>query len=148
MRTDGSLRTRPVAVVLLGAALLVGSCATVRKATYPPDFVYLSPSEVRGSMNQMSSSIARLDDILGAGRRMTPGEHAEIVRILAELESVAKRLGAGGRDTNHLLIDQHIDQFQVELQQAQSAVEQTPPNYYLAGRLSGSCLACHIHQRQ
>lgn len=135
-------------VGLLVAVLLVSACATVRKVTYPPDFVYLPSSEVRSSMAHMSAGIARLDEVLGTGREMSPADRAAVIRILDDLESVAKRISAGGRETNHLLIDQHIDEFRVDLQRARSAVEQTPPNYYFAGRLSGSCLACHIHQRE
>ena len=122
---------------------LAAGCAEVRLATYPPDFVYVDRSEVKGAMAQLSSDIWRIEDILASSETVLPYEREEIISILSDMDGVARKLGAGSVSTNHPFIDQNIDSFQRDVALALEDIKEEPPNYYRAGRLSGRCLACH-----
>lgn len=138
---------------LLGVALLAGiiiaglvGCNYVRKVTYPPNFVYLDRKEIISAMAEFSVDLWRIDDILSHSETILPYQRDEIIALLKHIEKIANTLGAGSTQTNHLLIDQHIDQFKDSVHNARKAVEADPPNYYLAGRLSGACNGCHIYR--
>lgn len=126
---------------------LVAGCQVIRKVTYPPDFVYLAPSDIKGSMKQLSADIWRIDDILSTSETVLPYEREKIVDILKNMKTTTTKLGAGSVQTNHPFIDQNIDSFNQDVQLALKDVEQEPPSYYRAGRLSGRCLACHRLRR-
>lgn len=123
--------------------LVVAGCSAVRKVTYPPDFVYLDQSEISSSMKKMSVDIWRIDDILSSSETVLPYEREEIISILADMQGVADKLGAGTVNTNHPFIDENIDSFKRDVGLAMQDVKSEPPAYYRAGRLSGRCLACH-----
>ncbi len=126
----------------LGIVLVTG-CAYVRKVTYPPDFVYLEDRKVVSAMADLNVDMWRIDDIIANSESIWPYQREEIIQLLRHMEDVADRLGAGTAVTNHLLIDQNIDLFKDDVRAARKYVQSDPPNYYLAGRLSGSCTACH-----
>ncbi len=137
--------TRGVKSVLVAVVLtaVVTGCALVRKATYPPDFVYLEKTQVVGAMAELNVDLWRIDDIIAGSETILPYKREEIIGILRHMETVANRLGAGPRTTNHLFIDDNIDAFKEQVLEALRFVEKEPPNYYFAGRLSGGCMACH-----
>jgi hypothetical protein len=60
------------------------------------------------------------------------------------MDRISAGLGAGPSPTNHLLIDRHIDRFRTDLAAARDAAAADPPRYHLAGRIIGSCTACHV----
>lgn len=127
---------------LLAAILLTG-CAEVRMATYPPDFVYLDRKQVRGQMALMSLYLREIDEILADNLAINSEQQAQIVKLLNRIDASAGLLGAGNVTTSHLLIDDHIDDFQADVRLALRDASSDPPSYYAVGRLSGSCTACH-----
>ena len=135
-----------LAITLLGAAL-VGGCAHIRKATYPDDFIYLERKEIRNEMVLLSLYLREIDDILRDDATVSSEQQARIVSVLAKIDASADKLGAGNVRTNHLLIDDNIDQFKAELNLAMGDARSDPPNYFALGRLSGSCLGCHKYRR-
>lgn len=133
-------------LLLVGITLgivAVTSCTVVRKVTYPPDFVYLEDRQVVSAMADLNVDMWRIDDILANSETILPYQRDEIIQLLRHMEEVADRLGAGTTVTNHLLIDENIDLFKDDVRDARKYVQGEPPNYYLAGQLSGSCMACH-----
>ena len=127
-------------------AMLVSSCATVRKVTYPPDFVYLEKQEVSSSMQRMAVSINKLDRLLSDTLDQSVSKKDSVLSELNNIESITRDLESGSSQSNHPLIDRHMDNFRDQLMMAKSAVGQEPPNYYPAGRLIGQCHGCHIQQ--
>ena len=127
-------------------AMLVSSCATVRKVTYPPDFVYLEKQEVSSSMQRMAVSINKLDRLLSDTLDQSVSKKDSVLSELNNIESITRNLESGSSQSNHPLIDRHMDNFRDQLMMAKSAVGQDPPNYYPAGRLIGQCHGCHIQQ--
>jgi hypothetical protein len=65
---------------------------------------------------------------------------SEVVSELAAIRRAAQELKG---PTQHAQLDRDLSRFLDDVAQAQAAVERTPPNYYLAGRLAGNCAACH-----
>ncbi len=114
--------------------------------TYPPDMVYLGDAEVESAMLRLSKHIWSINDIFDSNEFMAGANRELIIGLLNQMEKEALTLGAGARQTNHLLIDEHIDEFRADVRRALRAVEEEPPSYYLVGRLSGSCLACHVRR--
>lgn len=129
--------------LLLGLSIIAG-CAAVRKVTYPPDFLYLERGQVTGSMGRFSADLWRIDAILADSETVLPYQREEIIDLLKDIEKAADELGAGPQVTSHLLIDENIDKFRSDVHRAREAVEHETPNYFLVGRLSGACTACHF----
>lgn len=125
--------------------LLAGCAETeVKMHTYPADMVYIEDSEVENAMLRLSRYIWSMNDIFDSQEHIAGYNREMILELLENMEKEALTLGAGSRQTNHLLIDENIEEFRADVRGARKAVEAEPPNYYLAGRLSGSCLACHV----
>lgn len=127
-------------------ALILTGCAEteVRMHTYPTDMVYIEEGEVESAMLRLSRYIWSINDIFDSQEHIAGYNRERIMELLDDIEKEAVTLGAGARQTNHLLIDENIEDFMADVRNARQAVEADPPNYYLAGRLSGSCLACHV----
>lgn len=133
-------------IAVLFASAVLGGCAEIRKATYPPDFVYLENQEVRTSMQKMAISIGKLDRILSDPEHQSANKKEEVNAELSNIEIISRSLNTGGKESNHPLIDQHMENFRDKLSMARSAAQADPPDYYPAGRLVGQCQGCHIQQ--
>jgi len=145
----GLMLSRPLlnARILLYCTLLpvLAGCAgtEVKMHTYPADMVYIEDSEIESAMLRLSQYVWSVNDIFDSQEHIAGYNRERIIELLKNMEKEADELGAGARQTNHLFIDQNIEAFRADVERARRAVETDPPNYYLAGRLSGSCLACH-----
>jgi len=132
-------------VLFMVSVLVLSGCAAIRKVTYPPNFTYLEKKTVTSSMHQLAVSIEKLDSVLREiGSNISASEQERVISQLNTMESIADNLGAGTQTTNHLLLDEHIDQFKSDVITARRSAEAEPPNFYLVGRLSGSCTGCHV----
>ena len=138
---------RRFVLLLVTAVITVGGCAQIRKATYPKDFVYLEPRQVRSQMALMSLYMGQIDEILADSSAISSDQQARLVRILSSIDEVTNRLGAGDVQTSHLVIDEHIDDFKADVNVAMRDARADPPNYYSLGKLAGSCVACHRYRR-
>lgn len=135
----------PLQLVLLAllCAGLIAGCAQIRKATYPSDFVYLDRKQVTSEMALLSLYMRQLDQILLDDSTVSSEQQQQILGILSKIEKSSSKLGAGNVRTNHLVIDDHIDQFRTDIYTAIHNASANPPNYFALGRLSGSCVGCH-----
>ncbi len=129
----------------IALAFLFG-CVQVGMRTYPPNMVYLDDSKIKGTMQKLNTSMWTINDIFDSNEHISGYQRERIISLLQQIEQEAIELGAGTQKTNHLFIDENIDQFKYNVEAARKAVAAEPPNYYLAGRLSGSCIACHIRR--
>lgn len=140
---------------LLCLSLLLVSCVKVRLLTYPSEFTYLESDSVKGIMHEMALSLSRIDQLVqqSSDKPDTLRYQPDILAELQTVETLASSLSSSTSDktaegdarpvTNHLLIDEHIDDFIAQIMHARLLAEDTPPNYYGAGQLTGSCNACH-----
>lgn len=135
------LRSLPPLVVAVALAGVVGAaCQAFRP--YPPDFHYVTDSQVRTAMDRIARDVVELERLLGR-HGVLPDERDEIVALLADIHAQAESIGGAGVKTNHPLIDEQLPRFLSQVSAARRAAEAEPPNYYLAGTVSGACIACH-----
>jgi len=139
---SGKTPLQLILLALLCAGLFLG-CAQIRKATYPSDFVYLEQKQIKTEMALLSLYMRQLDQILMDDSTVSSEQQQQILGILSKIEASTGTLGAGNVRTNHLVIDDHIDQFRDEVYTAIHNASADPPNYFALGRLSGSCVGCH-----
>jgi len=147
----GSPVRRSGAVWLLAIAVLVSiGCAKsleqTRRRTYAPTFNYVTDAELQSSMWQLAAGVSSLERILAPERVVTAEDRLDVIRILERMNEAAAALGPEGWPSNHPRISRHIGRFREQLEHARFAVEREPPSYYLAGTISGACLACHGHE--
>ena len=133
-------------VIALLCSGLLFSCAQTRKTTYPDDYVYLDPGQVISKMDLLSSYMRKIDEILLEDSTTSSEQQARIEGVLVSMNDTLVSLITGNVQTSHLVIDDHIDQFQSDLNLALNNVRADPPNYFALGRLSGSCAACHQYR--
>ncbi len=146
---------RTMLSVLLFFTLLLNGCAKIRLLTYPAEFTYLDENTTKGVMHDMAISLSTLDQLVQQAADDADADRYQPL-ILAQLQNIetlatsvsshspAKSLEGDDRPmTNHLLIDEHIDDFIGQIMKAKLQTEAEPPNYYGAGQLTGSCNACH-----
>ncbi len=138
----GRTQLRWLLISLLSAGVLIG-CAQIRKATYPSDFVYLEQNQIRSEMALLSLYMRQIDEILLDDSTVSSAQQEQIIKILSKVDDSVDSLGAGNVRTNHLVLDDHIDQFKSDVTVALRDASSDPPNYFALGRLSGGCVACH-----
>ena len=135
-------RLGAIALLLLLAAC-AGVAAQVREHTYPRDFEYVSHGEIHGVMGQLAAHVRSLDTLLAEGAPRDPARRRQVVEHLEAMEHIARALGSGDVRSNHARLDEGIDAFRGRLTSARRAAQAEPPNYYLAGSVSGACRYCH-----
>jgi hypothetical protein len=119
----------------------------VRRFTYAPEFQYIARADLRTVMGKMARRVAQLDRLLRPERLAGPRDQERVKVLLRELEGLAASLDAGGRRTNHPVLDRQLPAFRTDLAAARRAAEAAPPSTFLAGGLVGSCMACHRAKR-
>lgn len=135
--------------ILLGVCLLAlqaSSCADfsawVRQYTYPPTFHYITGEQLRSTMWRLAFHSRELRQLMTSPEE-TAAHRAEVLQHLRMMEQATSELNRTGWPTNHPLIDANRSSFLHDLRTAQEAVSRDPPNFLLAGAVSGACAYCH-----
>jgi hypothetical protein len=140
-------RTSGWTIVLLAAGLAAGGCSdlgkNVRKVTYPPDFTYLPREKIESAMWQLATGVRELDMTLRDERIGDGEKQARVLGVLERMQRAADRLDAQGGASNHPLLDRKIPRLGADISAARLAAAGEPPNYALAGSVSGACIYCH-----
>lgn len=148
---------RFVTVVLV---LLLSGCVKVRLFTYPAEFSHYNYADINKTMSKMAHSMNVLNNLANTSiKQHTGNANAQSIRqnaILEELDildslalslsgnpSVRDELDQSMRVTRHLLIDEHIDDFLLQVSLARQLAQDEPPNYFAVGQLTGGCEGCH-----
>lgn len=131
-------------VIILWFVASLSGCAisSIRQLTYPDNIVYIDKNQLHTVMHRMAAEI-RLLDVLLADQPIEPDRHSQVVGNLERLDQIIAELSVEGVTTNHTVIDEHLGEFRADVARARLMVSANPPNYYWAGRLTGSCSACH-----
>ena len=131
--------------IILVSSLITG-CAQIRKVTYPSNFVYLDHSLVQTTMLRISLAMRSVDETLMGGEPISDADQQLIKQRLSAIDELSDKLATGSLVTNHLVIDDHIDDFKREVRNAIRTANASPPNFYAAGRLSTNCNGCHRYR--
>lgn len=141
------------AILLLATLFAISGCgdsniaAMIRKVTYPPDFNYVSGDKLRSKMTQMAYQVQLLDNEL-AGIDTEPfTQKQQVLGALRNIEKIASGLQAGDAGSNHPFLQGYMRDFVNDVGEASKSANLNPPNYYLAGRVSGGCVNCHSVNR-
>jgi hypothetical protein len=94
-------------------------------------------------MWQLANGVATLERILSPDRVVTEQDRLDVIRILDHMDVAAADLGPEGWPSNHPRVTLYQGRFREQLARAKRAAQLDPPSYYLAGNISGACLACH-----
>lgn len=150
------LTSRKVLLALL-CSLLIAGCSndfaqSVRKLTYPPDFTYTEPSELRSDMDTLAQQMilldTALDDIYVSNNSNENEWHRErVLGALKEMSKTAYLLQEGDAGGNHPYLQAQLRDFSAKVDQARSAASLAKPNYYYAAKVSASCTNCHAVNR-
>jgi hypothetical protein len=134
-------------LLLVAVMVVISGCtntaAMIRKATYPPDFKYVSGQELRSKMNELAFQVQVLDQALLANDDDPASRREEVLTTLRNIERIGVGLRAGEGGSNHPYLQDFMSNFVSDVVQAQLAITMSPPRYYLAGRITGGCTNCH-----
>ena len=131
-------------VALICVSLMVGFVETGKMAC-SDDTVFLERNQLKSKMALFSSYMQQIEEILLDGSIVSSDQQKVVLRLLNNIESVTAGLG-GSDTTNHRVIDEHIDQFKMDVSNAIRNAGASPPNYFALGRLAGSCAGCHKYR--
>lgn len=162
MAVKSTIRT---AALMSALTLTVAGCVQIRLLTYPAEFKWIDDTDVQSVMQSMAIRMRRVDELLvnnktdnATSSDANPSEdsaslHQQVLAEVTGMEQLAATLQTGGRNTmageelppttNHLLLDEHLNEFIAQLNHARWQLEAEPPSYYGAGQLVGNCNACH-----
>lgn len=116
--------------------------ARVRKHTYPPNFHYITDEQLRSTMWRLAFHARELRERMVSTEAVTT-HRGDILRHLEGMEIAATDLNRTGWPSNHPLIDAHRGDLLRDIRTAREAVQREPPNFLLAGAVSGACAYCH-----
>jgi len=138
-----------ISAILLGICLLAlqaSSCADsaawVRQYTYPPTFHYITGEQLRSTMWRLAFHARGLRQLMTSPEE-TAAHRAEVLQHLRMMEQATLELNRTGWPTNHPRFDDNRSSLLRDLGIAQEAVSRDPPNFLLAGAVSGACAYCH-----
>lgn len=124
-------------IVFVAAAL--AACSPIRTVTYPPSFHYVPRDDLRSTMWELAADVVELNRMLDQNTALVVS--GDVAARLALMESHAAKVD--GKPTNHAKIDANLAAFRSSIAAAKAAAEAQPPNYFLAGNLTGGCTSCH-----
>lgn len=135
-------RAYPAAMRAAPALLLAAACASPAVTGYPRDFHYVTKREVHGAMERMAKATYTLNELLRDEGAISEEQRRTVVALLGEIDEAARSLDSAAV-TNHPMLDRNLAGFRATVARAKDAAAREPPNYYLAGAVTHSCLACH-----
>lgn len=147
-----------VLATIVTFTLLLSGCARIRLLTYPAEFTWIGNAELTSTMQDMAISMGKLTELANeaSNSNLASGSGQRQASVLGELDRLEQLagtfLGSSSKSTttdatlpatNHLLIDDHIEDFLADITRAKFLAEDNPPNYFAVGQLTGSCNGCH-----
>ncbi len=146
MKKFGSKLFFQVSIVIALQGILV-ACSNSEGFTprigSPPPFDYADGAVLRSRMHQLAFASQRLDLALMAQDERGMATQREVISTLRDIERIASELEEGDLSTTHRFLRNDMQNFLASVGRAQRDAERNPPNFYAAGRVSGSCVNCH-----
>ena len=144
------LRTIAVLTMFTASGLAVGGCQTdtpfgpLEISSTPPNFRYMPPETIRSAMWVLAAEVEELERLLNSSPPSdSPVLSGAVIGTLDRMRAAAESLEQDGRSTQHPVLNRNLDLFIGRLKRAKRTAERTPPNYFLASSIAGSCFVCH-----
>lgn len=139
---------RSAALVLVPLLLASWGCgdglsSLLRRHTYPASFRYVPKDEMRSAMWLLGKQSLELSRLLRSVPDGARPPRDQVVVLLADMQITVEDVGAGQWSTNHPELAEGLAALAEDIRAAKAAAEHDPPNYFLAGSVSGACLYCH-----
>ena len=130
---------RAFAVII--SSIILASCVGASLVSYPKDFNWEGDQETTTVMQSLARSMLVLDNTVQGVSLLHLQQH----KVITELEKMEfqARLLDSGPSTRHLALDTERESFLSTIAAAKLQVQANPPNFYIAGKLTGECNACH-----
>ena len=122
---------------------------SIRSVTYPPDFKYIEPDELRSEMGKLAQELRLLDLALdplpdpAESQELTEIQRQKILIILGNIERIASSLQATETGSSHPFMQDYMSDFVRRVGEARIAASLPRPRYYFAGQVAGGCTNCH-----
>lgn len=133
-----SVLTAVLSCFLLTSCTSDGSYPQVADA---PPFDYVDGEELRSRMHQLAFALQNLDSSLATDYNETGPYQDAVVDNLEDIDRIAKTLQAGDLSSKHPFLAEDMSRFISDVERAQFDAERR--HYYMAGRITGACVACH-----
>jgi len=128
---------------LAGLACADAPLDRLREHTYPPTFRYITDAQLHSAMWALADHASRLDRVMRDPAAAGEDLQSQVIAQLAGMERAAATLGPPGWPSNHPHVSRNLASFERDVEAARHAAELDPPNYFLAGSVSGACMHCH-----
>lgn len=146
-----SIPEKLIMIMLAGAAIFVlASCSGDTNAdrfpqvASPPPFDYVDGDELRSGMHQLAFAVLNLDaELANENTDEDPIDQQDVIDNLKRIQEVAQELHAGDIRSSHPYLAGDMFRFLNDVDQAIWQASLRSPRYYMAGRVSGACAACH-----
>lgn len=136
-----------LAIIVIASAACSELTPAVQYELYPAGFDSARDVELNSRMLQLGNELQRLDLALASQEDDPPDLQQQVVGSLREIERIAGFLQSGDINTNHPFLRDDMNEFLADVREASQSAASSPPRYYLAGRVTGSCINCHRANR-
>ncbi len=138
-------------LVLIAAIFVLAGCSvngnSFPQIANPPAFDYADGDELRSRMHQLAWELQQLDLALGSQADNNPTFRQEVIDNLSNIERIGGLLQSGDLSSRHSFLSSGMDRFLADVRRARTDATLGAPRYYMAGRISGSCVNCHNANR-
>ena len=145
-----TLTSTLVAAILLGWAVACAPRHAFDNPERPPPTpdpevpATFGVADLHDEMWRLARDVERINVIMRRNDApLTEAEQAEILALLESLEAHAQRLAERDARTVHPVLGENIELFRSDLAIAKRNAAATPPNFYMAGTIAGTCAYCH-----
>lgn len=132
---------------LMGVMLTMVACSSgtggFPRVASPPAFDYADGDELRSGMHQLAFELQKLDLALMSEHDDRPEFRQGVVTSLTNIERIGEFLQDGDISTRHSFLRGGMQRFLADVSRARADASRSRPVYYMAGRVSGSCVSCH-----
>ncbi len=146
-----SIPEKLIMILLAGAVIFVlASCSgdtntdSFPQVASPPPFDYVDGDELRSGMHQLAFAMLNLDaELANENTDEDPIDQQDVIDSLKRIQEIAQELHAGDIRSSHPYLAGDMFRFLNDVDQAIWQASLRSPRYYMAGRVSGACAACH-----
>ena len=134
---------RSLFILVLAAIGCTEPGPRLREHTYPPSVEYIERSRLQSAMWTLAWEMKSLDRTLRVPASDPAQQQQQVAEILMRIEQSTDGIATPGRVSQHPLLNRNLPRFRELVRHARDDVARTPPGYFSATALSGSCSACH-----
>ena len=142
-----SLKTLITGQLALIAMLFLTACTNSSggfpSVANPPEFDFVDGDELRSGMHQLAFELQKLDLMLLSENDDQANDSQNVVTSLRNIERISGTIREGDINSQHPFLRRDMDMFLADVARAREDAMRGQTSFYLAGRVSGSCVSCH-----